>query len=243
MRTSDGAYHQCFNGPAVVDCRAQVIVACELSDEAPDARQLEPALAQLAANLEVVDAVLPEAATLSADAGSFSADNVRITVEHGLDPHIATGRFKHSEPQPPAARGPLPKSATPKQRMARKLRTKRGRAVYARRKAIVEPVFGQIDTVQDGRKLLLRGKQAARAQWRFQCTIHNLLKLHRAGGLARVDQRTRTSELPSGNADRPLRTAGRILRNATESARRRLTAICDNPMPTLAPLLVTDPGS
>src|SRR5436309_12414882 len=136
MRTSDGAYHQCFNGQAVVDCRAQVIVACELSDEAPDARQLEPALAQLAANLEVVDAVLPEAATLSADAGYFSEDNVRITVEHGLDPHIATGRLKHSEPQPPAARGPLPKSATPKQRMARKLRTKRGRAVYARRKAI-----------------------------------------------------------------------------------------------------------
>lgn len=67
--------------------------------------------------------------------------------------------------------------------MARKLRTKKGRALYARRKAIVEPVFGQIDTVQDGRRLLLRGKAAARAQWRFNCAIHNLLKLHRAGGL------------------------------------------------------------
>ncbi len=68
--------------------------------------------------------------------------------------------------------------------MARKTRTKTGRAVYARRKTIVEPVFGQMQTVQGARQLLLRGKHAARAQWRFQCAIHNLLKLHRNGGLA-----------------------------------------------------------
>ena len=243
MKTSDGAYQQCYNGQAVVDSRAQVIVACELSDQAPDARQLEPALDQLTGNLAAIEAALPKEAALTADAGYFSEDNVRITIEHGLDAHIATGRFKHSEPQPPARRGPVAKNATPKQRMARKLRTKNGRAVYARRKAIVEPVFGQMDTVQDARRLLLRGKQNARDQWRFHCAIHNLLKLHRSGGLARVDQRPSTREHADGNADRPLRTAGRILRNATNSARRRLTAICDNPIPTLAPLLVTDPGS
>jgi hypothetical protein len=68
--------------------------------------------------------------------------------------------------------------------MARKTRTKKGREIYARRKAIVEPVFGQIGTVQDGCRVLIRGKPAARAQWRLECAIHNLLKLHRAGGLA-----------------------------------------------------------
>jgi hypothetical protein len=57
--------------------------------------------------------------------------------------------------------------------MARKLRTKNGRAAYARRKAIVEPVFGQMQTVQDARQLLLRGEAAARAQWRFNCAVHN----------------------------------------------------------------------
>ncbi len=77
--------------------------------------------------------------------------------------------------------------ATAKQRMTRKLRTKKGRAVYARRKAIVEPVFGQMDTVQDARRLLVRGKQAARAQWRLECAVHNLLKLHRAGGMALIE--------------------------------------------------------
>jgi transposase len=186
MKTSDGAYHQCYNGQAIVDSVAQVIVVCELTDEAPDARQLAPALDQLAGNLDVVDAELPAGATLSADAGYFSEANVVITAEHGLDPHIATGRFKRSEPQPPAPRGPIANDATPKQRMARKLRTKKGRAVYRRRKTIVEPVFGQIDTVQNGRKLLSRGKQAARDQWRFHCAVHNLLKLHRAGGLGLI---------------------------------------------------------
>jgi transposase len=207
MKTADGAYHQCYNGQAVVDSKAQVIVAAELSDEAPDARQLKPALEQLAANLEAIGAELAGDATLSADAGYFSEDNIRITSGHGLDPHIATGRFKHSEPPPPAPRGPIPKNATPKQRMARKLKTKKGRVVYSRRKAIVEPVFGQIDTVQDGRSLRLRGKPAARAQWRFTCAVHNLLKLHRAGGLALVEQPAQGERRANGRAQKLAQSA------------------------------------
>lgn len=74
-----------------------------------------------------------------------------------------------------------------KQRMARKLKTRQGHATHARRKAIVEPVFGQMQTV-DAHQLLLRGKPAARVQWRFQCAIH-LLKLHRNGGLALPEYR------------------------------------------------------
>lgn len=119
---------------------------------------------------------------MTADGGYFSEENVHTCEQHRLDPYIATGRLKHSQPPPPAPRGPIPKDATPKQRMARKTRTKKGRKIYSRRKAILEPVFGQIGTVQDGRRVLIRGKPAARAQWRFQCTIHNLLNLHRAGG-------------------------------------------------------------
>lgn len=184
MKTADGSFHQCYNGQAVVDSETQVIVAAELSDQSPDAEQLDPALDQLDENLKEIQAQLPEGAVLTADAGYFSEENVKSTLAHGLDPHIATGRFKHSEPSAPAPKGPLPKDATPKQRMARKLKTKNGHAIYARRKAIVEPVFGQMHTVQDARRLALRGKQAARAQWRFQCAIHNLLKLHRNGGLA-----------------------------------------------------------
>lgn len=186
MKTADGSFHQCFNGQAVVDSHAQVILAAELSNQAPDTPQLDPALEQLGENLEAIEATLPEGAKLLGDAGYFSEENITTTAEHGLDPHIATGRFKHTEPQPPAPRGRIPTDATPKQRMARKLKTKRGRTAYAKRKTIVEPVFGQMDTVQSARQLLLRGKAAARAQWRFNCAIHNLLKLHRAGGLGLV---------------------------------------------------------
>jgi transposase len=223
MKTADGAFHQCYSGQAVVDSQAQVIVAAELSDEAPDARQLEPALDQLAVNLEAIGAEPCEGATLSADAGYFSEDNVRITTEHGLDPHIATGRFKHSEPPPPAPRGRIPKHATPKQRMARKLKTKKGRAVYGRRKVIVEPVFGQIDTVQNGRRLLLRGKAAARGQWRFTCAVHNLLKLHRAGGLALIrEPSTAPADAPAARRY-PLAAAVATTRSLAARFRRSLT--------------------
>ena len=143
MKTSDGSFHQCFNAQAVVDSKAQVIVAADVSNQAPDAEQLSPALDQLDENLAAVGAELPAGATLTADAGYFSERNIETTSAHGLDPHIATGRFKHGEPKPPAPRGPIAKDATPKQRMARKLETKRGRNVYARRKTIVEPVFGR----------------------------------------------------------------------------------------------------
>lgn len=184
MKTSDGSFHQCFNGQAVVDGLAQVILAADASNLAPDAPQLEPALDQLQANLAAAGVELGEDTALTADAGYFSEDNVEAAEAHGLDPYIATGRQKHSDPPPIAPSGPIPADATPKQRMARKNRTKKGQATYARRKAIVEPVFGQMQTVQGAKHLLLRGKDAARAQWRFQCAISNLLKLHRAGGLA-----------------------------------------------------------
>ena len=111
---------------------------------------------------------------------------LRMLTRHGLDPHIATGKTHHDDPAPVAPRGPIPKHATPKQRMQRKLKTKKGHAVYKQRKTIVEPVFGQLDTVQDARHLLLRGMPAAHAQWAFTCAIHNLLKLYRNGGLART---------------------------------------------------------
>jgi len=239
MKTSDGAYHQCYNGQAIVDSCAQVIVAAELSDQAPDARQLEPALGQLAANLAAIDAELPEDAALTADAGYFSEDNIRITSQHGLDAHIATGRFKHSEPPPPAPHGPVPKTATAKQRMARKLRTKTGRATYARRKAIVEPVFGQMDTVQDARRLLLRGKQAARDQWRFHCAIHNLLKLHRAGGLDLI----RKPHSTPASAPAAKRRALATLANLTHSFPARCRRPLADRLTWNAPIPVTDPRS
>jgi hypothetical protein len=96
---------------------------------------------------------------------------------------VATERLKHHEELPPP-RGRLPAGLTGKQRMARKLRTKKGRAVYARRKGIVEPVFGQIKQGLGFRQFLLRGLAKMRGEWRLVCTVHNLLKLWRRAVVA-----------------------------------------------------------
>ena len=203
MKTADGSFHQCFNGQAVVDAKTQVIIAADVSDQKPGAEQLAPTLDQLEENLAVVGAGLADGATLSADAGYFSADNVRITVEHGLDPHIATGRFKHGEPPAPSPRGRIPKDANPKQLMARKLKTKRGREVYSRRKTIVEPVFGQMTTTQNARQLLLRGKDAARP--RGASTARSTTSSSctaTAGSRLSNPKRTPTRDTTTGN-DRP----------------------------------------
>ena len=127
MKTSDGSFHQCYNGQAIVDARG----AGDRRGRAlrPGARRRAAAAGAGAAWMRTSrrsGAELPEGAALTADAGYFSEENVKITTEHGLDPYIATGRFKHSEPPAPAPRGPIPKDATPKQRMARKLKTKKG---------------------------------------------------------------------------------------------------------------------
>jgi hypothetical protein len=85
MKTSDGAFHQCYNGRAIVDSTAQVIVTAEISDEAPDARLLQGSLDQLAENLTSIDAQLPAGAALLGDAGYFSEHNIQITEGHRLD--------------------------------------------------------------------------------------------------------------------------------------------------------------
>jgi len=179
MKTSDGAYHQCYNAQAIVDSVTQVIVAADAFDMAADCPLLDPMLDQLDENLTAINTELSADATLTADAGYLSEENVTHAADHGLDPHIASGRFKHGEPPEIAPSDPLPADATPKQTMARKTKSEPGRAVYARRKAIVEPVFGQMDTTQDARQLMIRGGRAARLQWQFECAVHNLLKLYR----------------------------------------------------------------
>ena len=111
--------------------------------------------------------------------GCFSEGNVGGLEARGFDPHLATGRQKHNQPQAASASGPPPEEATVKERMAYKLRTKEGRACYAKRKQIVEPVFGQIKQGRGFRQFLLRGLRKVGAEWKLVCLTHNLLKIWR----------------------------------------------------------------
>ncbi len=112
------------------------------------------------------------------DAGYWSEDNAKTCADQGIDAYFATGRLAHGEPPPPR-RGPLPKDADEKTRMARKLRSKKGSAIYAQRKAIVEPVNGQIKEARGLRRFLLRGLEKVDAEWLLIAGTHNLLKLWR----------------------------------------------------------------
>src|SRR5919204_2028371 len=122
--------------------------------------------------------------------------------------------------------------------MARKLRTKKGRAVYSRRKAIVEPVFGQIDTVQNGRRLLLRGREAARAEWRLHCACHNLLKLFRAGGLALLERKQPGKEARWRRPGERLALAAQLLRPLRRAIAVLLAALAELQLPAADPLAV-----
>lgn len=178
MKTADGSFHQCYNGQAVVDAEHQVIVAADLTQCAADTPSLVPMLDAVVASCG------REPRQLLADAGYCSEENLEALSRRGVDALIATGRLAHDAPVPPAPQGRIPARATRKERMARKLRTKKGKAAYARRKAIVEPVFGQMTTLQSARFLLLRGQEGARTEWLLLCACHNLRKLFGARGIA-----------------------------------------------------------
>jgi len=179
MKTNEG-FQYAFNGQAVVDEEAQVIIATEVTNLAADAPQLMDMIEQADANLGAAD-IDDTFDTALADAGYCSEDNLAAAKDAGVDVLIATGRIRRGERVESAPRGPIPKDATGRERMARRLRTKAGRADYARRKAIVEPVFGQMKVRQGAGFLRLRGLAGAQGEFSLHALCHNLRKLAQAG--------------------------------------------------------------
>ena len=187
-------FTQAYNAQAAVDSHAQIIVAAALTQEANDKKQLLPMLAQVEQNL----GRKPEQA--SADAGYFSEAAVTDEKVAGIELLVPPDRQKHgkgseTEPvptdqEPQAATEqpgqPVGESITPPARSAAetmrdKLRTTAGKTVYKMRKAVVEPVFGQIKQVRGLRGFSMRGREKVSAEWQIMCLTHNLLKLFRAG--------------------------------------------------------------
>jgi transposase len=169
-----GAFVQGYNAQIAVDSESQVIVAAEVTQETNDKKQLIPMIAQIEINLEQK----PE--KVSADTGYFSEANVTDEQVKDVDLYVATARDKHSDVVETSS-DPPPVDASPKEAMREKLRTEAGRAVYKMRKAIVEPVFGQIKEQRGFRRFSLRGKENVSREWKLVCAVSNLLKLFRAG--------------------------------------------------------------
>jgi transposase len=199
MKQSNKGFDYSFNAQAVVDGEAQIIVAASITTQTNDKQQAIPMAQAALANLEAAGIERPKDATgepkpipNTADSGYFSENAVAGLEKLRLDPHIATGRQKHHEAPLAAEATEAAKPAEPtaaakaKDKMQQKLRSAAGKALYAARKHIVEPVFGQIKGVRGIRKFLLRGLEKVSGEWTLICLTHNLLKIWRrsiSGGI------------------------------------------------------------
>ena len=174
MKGPDG-FVQAYNVQVAVD-ELQLIVGQGVTQETNDKRQLMPMIT----TIEQQSGDTPT--QLLADAGYCSDENLAAIGDTNIDAYISTRKQKHGERPGPCPRGPLPNAATIIDRMSRKLHTKAGASVYARRKAIVEPVIGQIKQARGFRQFLLRGFEKVQGEWSLVCTTHNILKLYRLCG-------------------------------------------------------------
>jgi transposase len=178
LKSADG-FVQGYNAQAAVEPTLLLIVGQSVTEAANDKKQLMP-MVEL---IEQQSGQRPEA--ILADNGYCSEENLEHLEsadqpERKIEGFIATGKQKHGEHRQLAQRSPLPKGATKVDRMKQKLRAKVGKAVYAARKCVVEPVFGQIKQARGFRQFLLRGKEKVKGEWALLCLTHNVLRLYAA---------------------------------------------------------------
>jgi len=172
--STDQGFDQHYNVQIAVDQDSLLILAPSLSNHPNDYNEVEPTLEALSPRLGQ-----PEAATM--DNGYFSAHNIRICESRNIEPYIATGREAHHKswktffaelPDPPA------EDASLTVKMAYKLQTEIGQAIYRLRKCTVEPVIGIIKEVLGFRQFSLRGLKAAAGEWCLVCLAFNLKRMH-----------------------------------------------------------------
>ena len=172
LKGGDG-WIQGYNCQAAVDGDHQVIVAIGVSNQASDAVHLLPMLERIQANTG------QQPDMFIADAGYCSTANLEACEERGLNAYISTSRQQHGH-RPRPSRGRAPKDLDARGRMDRKLRSVSGQAIYALRKTVVEPVFGQIKGARRLDRFRLRGLEKVNGEWTLMATTHNILKLFRA---------------------------------------------------------------
>jgi len=176
MPVPGGGFEQSYNAPPAVDTDSLLVVAQTVSQASNDKQQVVPMLKQL----QSLPDELGRVKTLIADTGYVSEANVNACEGAKVRPLIALGREMHNQTleqrfsEPP----PLRDDATPMDRMRHRLRTKRGRKVYALRKCTVEPVFGLIKHVMKFRQFSLRGLAGVRGEWGLVCLAWNLKRMN-----------------------------------------------------------------
>ena len=175
MPVAGGGFDQCYNAQAAVAAGSLLVVASAVSQAPNDKQQLEPMLDKI----EALADELGKPECLLADTGYFSAANVAACDEAGIEPLIAMGRQPHHPPLAERfqAAPEAPQDPTPVEAMAHRLTTPAGRALYALRKQIPEPVFGIIKSALGFRQFSLRGLAGARGEWSLVTMAWNIKRI------------------------------------------------------------------
>ena len=173
---SANGFIQGYNAQAAVEVGSMLVVATTLTQQTNDKQQVEPMLGELKA----LQDTLGKPETLLADNGYFSKNNIQACVDQNIAPLIALGREAHHLPleqrlMPDATE---PETTDPLVKMAWKLKTQGGRALYGKRKSTVEPVFGIIKQVLGFRQFSLRGLDAVTGEWKLVTMAFNLKRMH-----------------------------------------------------------------
>jgi hypothetical protein len=179
MLSGNKSFIQGYNAQICVEPENMFVMACYVTQNANDKEEIKPAVAEL----KNLPASVPEIKKLSADTGYYSDKNVYFCESEGvnIDPYIATGRiahhlslserFSHKLPE-------IPETAPTIEKMRHKLKTPEGRAIYKRRKEVVEPVFGVIKSCMGFRQFSGRGLKAANGEWKLVSLAYNIKKAH-----------------------------------------------------------------
>jgi hypothetical protein len=176
MKDSSKAFVQAYSAQLAVDADWQVIVETEVVQASNDKGQLVPMVERVCDRMEETPAAV------SADTGYWTEADIATLEWYEIPAYVATKKIRHSEwREAEILPEPVPEGLSRKERMTYLLCTERGRAEFNKRKQTVEPVIGQIKEARGFRRLLLRGLPKVQGEWRFVCTVHNVLKLFRSG--------------------------------------------------------------
>lgn len=175
MPTAGGGFDQCYNAQAGVDASTMLVVATGVTQAPNDKQQVEPMLdkldAQSATHGQVTEMVADTGYCSATNLAACEAQQIEALFAVARENHHPDWRERHSEP------AALPATATPMQKMAHRVKTKAGRALYALRKQTVEPVFGIIKSVMGFRQFSLRGLEKVKGEWSLVCLSWNLKRL------------------------------------------------------------------
>jgi len=175
MKTSGGGFEQCYNAQASADHDSRLILHSHVTQNTNDKEEVMPAMKWYEKHPELKPSI-----AFNADAGYFSKDNIEACLKSGMTPYISFGKEQHNQPLEERFKeaDPLPDDPTEVERMKHRLQTKEGKAIYAERKSVIEPIFGIIKHVIGFRQFMLRGFKKAEGEWRLVCMAYNLKRLH-----------------------------------------------------------------